>query len=466
MRKKLRRKKFSSLLFAFFFLVFCLSCSLDSNQGRYSVLSNENDEIEIIEDSENDDSSENSEAEADEKFGEWTILVYMAADNELESAAISDLNEMENVYLPDELNLLVLLDRSGGYDSSNGDWKGTRIYKVSKDENLNKNLITSEILECEELELSPDKEAELDMGDEKTLSGALQFARRRYKSSNYALVVWGHGSGWRGFSEDETNSSFMTLSRLRAGIESGMEGEKLDFLGFDTCFGSTFEVAYEMKDCAKIMAGTPGIAAESGWDYTVLLEDFIGGGLTSESLYSACKNQFQSSYENYKYGAFSVLDLSKIGGVFSAFNEFSGKAALKISDLEIRNKIFEAIESDAISYMATSSLTDFYIDVISLAEILDSSLCDEEISSLKNNFCEKLNLAVLDSWCATAGGSALSVFFNVYKCPGIFSLTHESLYVNGSREVEICNFVSVCSGYVPTKNCNGSLLDKLFYTNF
>lgn len=464
MRKKLRRKKFSSFIFAFFFLVFCLSCSLDSNQGRYSVLSNENNEI--IEDSENIDFFENSETESDEKIGEWTILVYMAADNELESAAISDLNEMENVDLPDELNLLVLLDRCGGYDSSNGDWKGTRLYKVSKDENLNKNLIVSEILECEELELSPDDETELDMGDEKTLSGALQFARRRYKSSNYALVVWGHGSGWRGFSEDETNSSFMTLSRLRAGIESGMEGEKLDFLGFDTCFGSTFEVAYEMKSCAKIMAGTPGITAESGWNYTALLEDFIGDGLTCESLYSACKNQFQASYENYKYGAFSVLDLSKIGETFSAFNELSEKAASKINNFEMRNKIFEAIENDAISYMATSSPTDFYIDVYSLAEILDSSLCDDELSFLKNNFCEKLNSAILDSWCASSGGSSLSVFFNVYKSSEIFSLTHESLYVNGSREVELCNFVSDCSGYVLTKNCNGSLLDKLFYTNF
>ena len=464
MRKKLWRKKFSSFIFAFSFLVFCLSCSLDSNQGRYSVLSNENGEI--IEDSENNDSSEISEAESDEKIGEWTILVYMAADNELESAAISDLNEMENVDLPDELNLLVLLDRCGGYDSSNGDWKGTRLYKVSKDENLNKNLIASEILECEELELSPDNETELDMGDEKTLSGALQFARRRYESANYALVVWGHGSGWRGFSEDETNSSFMTFSRLRTGIESGMEGEKLDFLGFDTCFGSTFEVAYEMKSCAKIMSGTPGITAESGWNYTALLEDFISGGLTCESLYSACKNQFQASYENYKYGAFSVLNLSKFGEAFFAFNELSGKAASKIDDFEMRNKIFEAIENDAISYMATSSPTDFYIDVFSLAEILDSSLCDDEISSLKNNFCEKLNSAVLDSWCASSGGSSLSVFFNVYKSSGIFSLTHELLYVNGSREVELCNFVSDCSGYVPTKNCNGSLLDKLFYTNF
>ncbi len=464
MRKKLRRKKFSSLFFTFFFLVFCLSCSLDVTQGRYSVLSNKSDEI--IEDSGNTDSSEKSENETYEKIGEWTILVYMAADNELESAAISDLNEMETVDLPDDLNLLVLIDRCSGYDSSNGDWKETRLYKVSKDENLNKNLIASDVLECEELELYPDDETELDMGDEKTLSGALQFARRRYKSSNYALVIWGHGSGWRGFSEDKTNSSFMTLSRLRAGIENGMEGEKLDFLGFDTCFGATFEVAYEMKNCAKIMAGTPGIASESGWDYTALLSDFIGGGLTSESLYSACKNQFQSAYENYKYGAFSVLDLSKIGEVFFTFNEFSEKAASKINDLETRNKIFKAIESGAVSYMATSSPTDFYVDVFSLAEVLASSLCDEEISALKNTLCKNLNSAVLDSWCGFAGGNAFSVFFNVYKSSGVFCLSHESLYVNGSREIEICGFVSDCSSYVPTKNCAGSLLDKLFYTNF
>ena len=245
-----------------------------------------------------------------------------------------------------------------------------------------------------------------------------------------------------------------------------MDGEKLAFLGFDTCFASTFEVAYEMLDCAQIMAGTPGIASEYGWDYFALMSGFIDGGLTLDSLCSACKNQFQLSYENYKYGAFSVLDLSKIRDAFLAFKEFSEIAAFKINDLEIRNEIFRLIENDAVSYMAAKTPTDFYIDVFSLAKILVSVISDDKLSALEINLRKKIGAAILDSWNVACSGCSLSVFFNVYKSPGIFSLSHEPLYVGGSREIETCGFVSDCVGYVPSADCNGSLLDKLFYTIF
>ena len=62
---------------------------------------------------------------------EWSILVYMSADNNLESAAIADLIEMEKSKLNTKnVSVLVLLDRNPSYDSSNGNWKNTKLYRI------------------------------------------------------------------------------------------------------------------------------------------------------------------------------------------------------------------------------------------------------------------------------------------------------------------------------------------------
>ncbi|HNQ43698.1 MAG TPA: hypothetical protein PKI59_04680, partial [Candidatus Cloacimonadota bacterium] len=40
----------------------------------------------------------------------WTVLVYMAADNDLDSYALENINQMESVAQPNGLNLIVQVD--------------------------------------------------------------------------------------------------------------------------------------------------------------------------------------------------------------------------------------------------------------------------------------------------------------------------------------------------------------------
>lgn len=444
MRKKNRILR---LFFAVLVLLLLFSCEMEPSSSSSALTSTIQEE--------------NSES----AVSRWTFLVYMAADNELESAAISDINEMENLDLPSSVNILVLLDRSPGYDSSNGDWCGTRLYKISKDENVNKSLVSSERLSAEELELSSESENELDMGNQETLAAFLRFSRREFASEKIGLIIWGHGSGWRGFSEDETNSSSMTLPLLREGIESGLGGEKLDLLGFDTCFGSTLEVAYELKDCAEILAGTPGIVKESGWDYEQLFTEFFAGEMTAADFAVACRNQFEKTYADYQYGAFCALNLSEAENLVSSFDDFAAKTALKITDSPLRNEIFSLAENDSASYFASGTQTDFYVDVLSFEKNICKVMQNDEISAAGKNLENALDSALLSSWNVNGGGS-VSVYFGYYKSGGVFSLTHPSLYINGSRDAGICKFVSRCDGYVPTESKAGSLLDKLFYTSF
>ena len=64
---------------------------------------------------------------------EWTFLVYLDGDNNLEGAGIDDVNEMEMVGSTPEVNIVVQFDRIDGYDTSNGDWDDTRRGIITKD---------------------------------------------------------------------------------------------------------------------------------------------------------------------------------------------------------------------------------------------------------------------------------------------------------------------------------------------
>ena len=62
---------------------------------------------------------------------EWTIMAYICADNDLEFPALMDFLEMEQA-LPENVELIVLLDRHRGYASIYGDWTGARLYRVRR----------------------------------------------------------------------------------------------------------------------------------------------------------------------------------------------------------------------------------------------------------------------------------------------------------------------------------------------
>ncbi len=63
----------------------------------------------------------------------WTVLAYLAGDNDLEDALLDDLREMERVgSRPGAVEILAQLDRTPGGDASAGDWSGTRRYYVTR----------------------------------------------------------------------------------------------------------------------------------------------------------------------------------------------------------------------------------------------------------------------------------------------------------------------------------------------
>lgn len=65
---------------------------------------------------------------------EWTVLVYLDGDNNLESDAIDDFEEMARVGSTDQVHIIVQMDRirspEGWDDRRYGNWDGTLRFRV------------------------------------------------------------------------------------------------------------------------------------------------------------------------------------------------------------------------------------------------------------------------------------------------------------------------------------------------
>lgn len=84
----------------------------------------------------------------------WTVMVYMAADNNLEYYGVEDMNELEHAGSSQEVNIIVQFDRheddniQSGYTGSNGDWSDTRRFYVEYDEDPENSTITPRMRIC------------------------------------------------------------------------------------------------------------------------------------------------------------------------------------------------------------------------------------------------------------------------------------------------------------------------------
>lgn len=393
----------------------------------------------------------------------WTVMVYMAADNNLESYALADINEMEKVKLPDGMHVLVLLDRAPGFDATNSDWTGTRLYDVQYDRN-GTNKIVSHQLDCEKLSLSDKSETELDMADKNTLKGFMEFAYENYLSENYALVIWGNG-GIQGYASDDYSGKTMSLGQLRQAINDGKGENKLDVIGFDTCFGMNSETLYELKGLAQYAYGTAGLLSEDGMNYEYLLKDFAGGAGTPKGFCESALNSFRRQYEDFEYASFCAVNLSAFGEVVESFDEACKKTAPLINSEEKRVEFKSMIQDQCQTYTGVTYPCDCYVDLYSLADNL--AVYDEEIESEWNLVKQKIENSMELCW----NGKKMpfwgtGVFYSTYAGKKFPDTKHPQNYVWGNGGYDQSKFVNRVKGWVPTADSEGSILDRLFYTVF
>jgi len=415
---------------------------------------------------------------------EMTIIIYMAADNDLESAAIADFNEMEAVKNLDRapFTILVLLDRHPAYDQTNGNWSDTRLFEVKSDpDGLNSTIISTR-LDCPELGLSKNTETELNTADPLVLSKLIDFAKREYPANQYALIVWGHGTGWRSSPDaeskiapnkavafDDTHGQYMSLPAFGRAVA----GKGLYFIGFDTCYAALIEVAYQLKNSAYILVGSEGAIPSTGWDYTALFNFLLPyTNPTVNALANSALNQF-----SFQYAALNNATISQIYlgyGTFEHllyknFNDFARLAALAIKTQETRDRVLNEILHNVKSYYSTSYPSDLYVDIrdlyLKIAPLVGITITPSD------SLLMDLDYSVV-SWSNDGTPYSdetprIGIHFCTLLGPGVPAPRHEDAYIRGSMVMEKGAFVEAQDNYWAPNTIprSDSLLDKLFYWN-
>ncbi len=186
----------------------------------------------------------------------WTVLVYMAADNNLAEMGKLDINSMESVDQPVNLNLIVQADFP----------EGAKRYKVQKD---NSGLITSPVI---------GNLGSIDSGNPQTLKQFMAWGFAAYPSERKMLVIWSHGDSWykgkdKWICPDEGSENLMSVANGDLAIAfSGTP--HLDVLLFDACSMQSIEVITEVADYTDYVIGSEELVPQYGYPYERIIPLF------------------------------------------------------------------------------------------------------------------------------------------------------------------------------------------------
>jgi len=200
---------------------------------------------------------------------EWTVVVYMGGDNDLEDEAVADLIEMQSGIPAKGVEVVVLLDRFADPTDGPADWSDTKVLRVKPGETG-----TFAVL---------GEPQERDTGDVTTFASFVTGVLRRFPARHHAVVVWDHGGAWTGIVTDENpagssaKKTRLSLVDVRDGLRTALHAAgllQIDLLVFDACMMGQLEVALAVHDLATHMVGSEAIVPGTGLPYERVLPKF------------------------------------------------------------------------------------------------------------------------------------------------------------------------------------------------
>jgi hypothetical protein len=181
-----------------------------------------------------------------------------------------------------------------------------------------------------------------DMGDYTVLQNFVSWGMTNYPASNYALVIWDHGSAWRpvpGFraakgktASRAVSQDYVTGDEIETQqIQSALTGlpHKLDMVIFDCSLEGMVEVAYQINPVSRVMVCSEESPPGPGYPYQEWLATLKTAGqnpcAVGTSIVQDMVNYptYDSSPVGYQDSLTqSVIDLSQMPNVATALQAF------------------------------------------------------------------------------------------------------------------------------------------------
>jgi len=342
---------------------------------------------------------------------EWTVMVYLDADNNLESYGVEDFLEMAVAGSTDDVNIIVQFDRRAGYDTRYDDWTTTKRYRVTY------NMVPNNANALMDI-------GEANMGDPQTLTNFVNWAKTNYPANRYCLILWDHGSGWGKTDgkeitkdvcwDDTSGGDALTMAELRGALATVTSNgnDPIDLLGFDACLMQMIEVGYEVRAYCDFMTGSEEEEPGFGWSYDSTLTILVGTPTLSPQALGA---QFVSDYINSGGYTLSTINL----GLLSSLRSYVSNLGASLQNNNFKDEIGEAIDN------VESYANIDYVDLYHFAQMLMQYINDNTIDTLAQSVMNEVDNVVTSE--SHSFGYSNSHGLSIYVPSDWYSQNYEDL---------------------------------------
>lgn len=348
----------------------------------------------------------------------WTVLVYLAGDNNLDEDGARDLAEMAKVGSNKDINVVAQFDRAGTV--------GTQRLFITKGGGYPKDSIADL--------------GETNTGDPKVLIDFLKWGISTYPAEKYMAVLWNHGSGWdeedvyeravkvspekekfarraiirgkrikktmfntsldeilsqpapeRAILYDDESRDFLDNKEMKKVLTEGAKlipGNRFDLIGFDACLMNTIEVAYQLKDTAKVIVGSEETEPGAGWPYDKMLAALSAKpSMSPQELGKVIVDSYIKSYDkgaNSEPVTMSAVNPDKISSVTSSLDKWALALKKNIMSQETFNTVLICSEKAQKFYYQT------YKDIFDLARLIKEKSTVKEIQDTSTGLMDAL----------------------------------------------------------------------------
>ena len=297
-------------------------------------------------------------ANAKPKTAEYTVLIYMCgADLESDLANQTTYSDGYNTYRwngqglatmdiaeilsvknkPKDVNIVL---ETGGAKT----WTKAKYGKYGDYDISSTKLQRHHVTDKNKLKLDEELSYK-SMGFASTLQDFLEFGLTKYPAKKTALILWNHGGGLQGvcFDEKKNNDSLESkevISAVSKALKNtGHEGEKLEWIGYDACLMAVQDIAEMNSQYFNYMVCSEESESGYGWEYSTWVDDLYAHKETPEMLTSIVDGFVDSNnYDDegnystqYNDQTLSWLDLSKMPAYKTAWENMAAELDNKIT---------------------------------------------------------------------------------------------------------------------------------------
>jgi subtilisin-like proprotein convertase family protein len=320
----------------------------------------------------------------------WTVLVYLDGDNNLDEAGVLNVNHMESVNYPVNGSVKVAVQFDRAYDSA---WSETRRALIVHDTN------TDTMTSFTGSYYTSIGEA--DMGLPATLTSFIQWGVSNFPANHYLLDIWDHGGGLDGICWDDTSGNNLTVGQVRQAIANA--GTHMDVIGFDACLMGMEETGHEIRSLGDVMVASEETIPWDGWPYNTWVADLAANpSMTASQLGTDIVQKYGAYYNPLEsdttLSAVSLANEPALAASLSTFAQAATACAEWSTITAARNASHNYEECD-------------YLDLGTFLQYVGSHAVNSTLRSTANSAYTSYQSAVIQNYSGSEeGGTGLSIY--------------------------------------------------------